>query len=110
MNIQLINDVEKLTGVKISTLQKITQCVEYALIDHLIEHKYNYNDNVISFDIGVGILSLEIVDDEIHYGFKPTKKFESNIIKAVNNGDNLLETKLVEGIDKHIYKTYKDMF
>lgn len=110
MNIKLIDDIEKLTGIKNSTLQKISQCIEYALIDHLIEYKYNYTDDIISFDIGIGVLSLEIIDDEIHYGFKPSKKFEANIVKAINDGDNLLETKLIESINKHIYKTYKDMF
>lgn len=106
--INVINDLEQLTGIKTSILNKIISCLEYTIIDNAIEETYNDNE-LLQYNLGLGILSIEVIDDSLHYSFKPSKSFEDELINAINNKTNILELKLAESIDTHIYKTYKDM-
>ena len=106
--IYILDDVEKLTGVKASVLAKIITCINYAIIDNIFEEIYSGKD-CVEIDIGVGILSIFIADDEVHYSFRPTQELETGIIRAVNDKENALEEKLSSSINSHVYKTYKDM-
>ena len=106
--INILKDVSTLTNVKEHVLTKIVSCVNYSIVDNVLEQKINDRDNV-SFDIGIGILSIFFVDDTLQYYFKPSHELEEGLINAVNEGKNELELKLIHSINNHIYKTYKDM-
>lgn len=106
--INILEDVSTLTNVKEHVLAKIVSCVNYAIVDNVLEQKIGDKDNV-SFDIGIGTLSIFFVDDTLQYFFKPSRELEDGLVNAVNGGKNELELKLVHSINNHIYKTYKDM-
>lgn len=104
----IIEDLEKLTNVKESILRRILSCMEYCIADSAIEETYD-GKNIIKCDIGIGKLSIEIIDDCLHYSFKPSPSLETSLISAINDKENVLEEKLSANIDRYIYKTYKDM-
>lgn len=106
--INVINDLEQLTGIKTNILNKIMACTEYAMIDNIIEQTYQDKD-LIEYDLNFGTLTIETIDDSLHYYFKPSKSFENSLISAINDRKNILELQLGDSIDKHIYRTYKDM-
>ena len=106
--IYILDDVEKLTNVKTSVLSKIMGCLNFAIVDNIIEEIYKGNDYV-EIDIGIGVLSIVVSDDEVRYVFKPSSSLENGVIHAINDNENILEEKLSSGINNHVYKTYKDM-
>ena len=85
--INIINDLEKLTNVKSSVLQKLVSCVDYIIADNMIEQTYN-GKHTIKYDLGIGVLSIEIIDDCLHYNFKPSSTLENNLISAINDKEN----------------------
>ncbi len=106
--INLINDVATVSNIKPIVVQGLMNNMGYTLIDNLIEQSYD-DETVVEFNIGIGTLSLKIDDDEVKYIFKPSKQLESGIVAAINENENILEENIYESIDRHIYKTYKDM-
>lgn len=105
---KVIDDLEKLTNVKNSTLMNMLSCINYIILDDVIEQTSIGND-VIELDVGIGVLSIYLIDDTLEYSFKPSQKLENGLIKAINEKENPLEEKLAESINKNIYKVYKDM-
>lgn len=109
--IKTLDDLAKLTRIKNSTLEKIFLCLEYIIVDNVSEVKIlSISDSFINLDIGIGVLTIAIVDDNINYYFKPSSTLEKGLINAINNNENILENKLTSSINSHIYKVYKDMF
>ena len=109
--IKTLEDLAKLTTIKTSTLEKISSCLEYIVVDNVSEEKMlSTDDAFMDLDIGIGILTISIVDDSINYYFKPSSTLEKGLINAINNNENILENKLTNSINSHIYKVYKDMF
>ena len=109
--VKVLTDLEKLTGIKTSIINKLSSCVEYVIVDNITESMLSYEENTqTELDLGFGILTIVIIDDTIRYLFKPSNKLENGIINAVNNNENILENKLKDSINSHIYKSYKDMF
>lgn len=106
--INIMEDVKNLTNVKVNVLNKLALCMNYAIADNVIEQIYNGED-LFEFNIGVGTLSIQMIDDCLHYDFKPSPVLENSLISAINDKKNILENQLSDSIDKHIYKTYKDM-
>ena len=106
--IDTLQDVEHLTGVKKSTLSKIANACNYAIIDNVIENKLN-GDWELKFDIGIGNLTLSVKENDLLYFFEPSSALESGLISGVVENKNPLEEQLLKNINKHIYKTYKDM-
>lgn len=107
--IDVISDLEKLTQVPQKILKRLISCLSYAMIDNVIEENYR-GKNLFEFDIGIGSVSIEVKDDSLYYSFKPSSSLETALINAINDNTNTLELKLSDSIDKHIYKTYKEMF
>lgn len=106
--VDVLQDVQQLTGVKKSVLSKIASAYNFAIIDNVLERNLN-DENNIKLDIGIGNLILSISDEELSYFFEPSKHLESGLISAIIDRRNPLEEQLVNNINKHIYKTYKDM-
>lgn len=109
--IRTLTDLEKLTQIKATTLEKLVSCLEYIIVDNVSEkNMLATNDSIINLDIGIGVLTIAVVDDNVKYYFKPSSSLEKGLINAINNNENILETKLTNSINSHIYKVYKDMF
>jgi hypothetical protein len=106
--IDILQDVEQLTGVKKSVLTKIANACNFAIIDNVIENKLA-DDWELKLNIGIGNILLSVNNDELTYYFEPSSALENGLIKSINDNDNPLERQLLNNINKHIYKTYKDM-
>ena len=106
--INILNDCEKLTNVKQNTLSKLCTCANYSIVDN-VKEQYWLDNNIVDLDIGIGVLTIEIIDDSIKYHFRPSKELETGLVDSINDNFNPLEEKLSKNIDRYIYKSYKDM-
>lgn len=106
--VDILHDVEQLTGVKESVLSKIANACSFAIVDNVIENKLN-DDWEIKLNLGIGDLIISVNNDEISYFFKPSISLEKGLITGIVDNKNVLEEQLLKNINKHIYKTYKDM-
>ena len=106
--VDVLQDVQQLTGVKKSVLAKIATAYNFAIVDNVIEKNLN-DEKSIKLDVGIGNLILSISNEELSYFFEPSRDLENSLISAIIDRKNPLEEQLINNINKHIYKTYKDM-
>lgn len=104
----LLSDVAKIAGLRSSIMTTLTNVSEYCICDYINELKMR-DEDVLELDLGIGTLSIEVVEDEIKYQFKPSVRLEKNIINTVLDGENPLVKASELNLEKRIYNTYKGL-
>lgn len=102
----LIDDVATITTIPVASLQKLANKASFCICNCIEETKLN-NESLTEINIGIGILSINVVNNSIEYRFTPNKKFEEAIRTTIIDGKNpLVEVAESVLIDKilHVYK------
>ena len=93
----LIKDTALVTSIKENTLRRLMKKAAYCICND-IEEGIRKGENIINFNLGIGIISVYIDESTIKYGFTPTPKFENIIRETINEGKNPLTIKLEEAL------------
>lgn len=104
MNYDLIKDVAVLTTIPEKTLKKLSTKAIYCINDAVVDAAGEPAD----IDIGIGTLSISVVNDKVVYKFVPSKEFEESIKNSVINEQNLLEDALEASLVDKITNVYKE--
>lgn len=102
MNYSLIEDVSSLTRVDVNLINKLISVANWSFTNTLQQLE---NDEIASFDIGIGIIQAQKIDDEIIFNFQPSDFVKDNIYQDLP----ILELKSEEKFVKKILATYKDL-
>ena len=101
-------DIAKLTGLSISCINKILQleqdCICYAVQEALIDKR-----KYVDINIGIGILSLNIGEEELQYKFIPSQSLENDIITTTKNKQAPIIRNLENNIKNKILNAYKEL-
>ncbi len=108
MERNVISNLSSLTLVDDPLLQKMVMLSEDCICDYLLEGIQKEED-VIEVDIGIGILYLNIVDEELNYKFVPSKRFENKLKKTAYLEASPLVAKLEKSLDKKFTNAYKEL-
>lgn len=108
MAYDLIDNLGSLTLIKSSILNKQVEISENCICDYILEAIEN-DEDIISIDIGIGMLSINISDDEISYKFIPNKKLEKKILKTIETEESPLITQIEKKLNQRILNTYKEL-
>lgn len=107
-NIDLISDISLLTSVPYKTLKnlcdKSNECICHSVLENINEYSM---ETVI--DISIGQLTIAVVNDEIHYKFKPSNKLEGMLINTISTNVDPLVTNIEQSLVSRILNTYKDL-
>lgn len=108
MKYNVVEDVAKLSSVKTSILNKMITVASGCICDY-VSNIDILDDELVEIDIGLGTLSIQIIDDEIKYRFSPNNRFERNILDTVNSGKSPLVDMAEQSLEKKFFTTYKDL-
>jgi hypothetical protein len=103
----IIEDISKLTHIKQFNLRKIASLYELDIANCIYESMSD--DNVFKLDIGIGYLTINLVDDSVIYKFEPSKKLKNDINSVIVDKQSPLVNIIESKIDNKIFKTYKDI-
>jgi hypothetical protein len=104
----LISDISLLTTLPDKTLRKLcdkgVECICHDVLECL-----NESNNEVTIDISIGELKIVIVDDEIHYKFRPSTQLETMLVKSIVDREDPLVSHIEEGLVSRILNAYKDL-
>lgn len=104
----LNKDLIDITSIKNSVISKLTNISELCICDYINELDI-LGEDVLHIDIGIGTISLLIVEDEIQYSFSPSKSLEKSIIRSVEKKESPLIKVAETNLENKINATYKDI-
>lgn len=104
----LIEDIAKITTIPVTSLQKLANKANFCICNCVEETKLN-SKSLTEINIGIGILSVNVVDNNIEYRFTPNKKFEESIRTTLIEGKNPLIELADDTLVSKLLHTYKDI-
>ena len=104
----LLKDVSYITNINDKIIDKLSNIAKLCICDYINELDI-IDEDVLNVDIGIGIISMLIVDDEIQYSFSPSTILEEALIKTIEDKESPLINKLEVNLEKKINSTYKDI-
>ena len=104
----LLKDVSYITNINDKIIDKLPNIAKLCICDYINELDI-IDEDVLNVDIGIGIISMLIVDDEIQYSFSPSESLEKTMIKTIEDKESPLINKLEVNLERKINSTYKDI-
>lgn len=108
MNKNLITDLQSITQIKKYVFDKCSDIGNALIGDYINELDLN-NEQVLDIDIGIGTISMLVLEDSIKYIFTPTQELESIIINTLENKESPVVEQLEAKLNHKVMSTYKDL-
>lgn len=108
MRTDAISDLSCLTTIPKDSLSKLSEKLVYCIADAVAEAQKT-GQPAVDIDIGIGTLSIGLVDDVAKYKLVPSDSLQSAVRYAIVDEQNLLERKLEQALVTKITSTYKDL-
>lgn len=112
MENNILTDVATLTALPQKTLEKLSRKAIYTMCDSIYEYKLSGTDEVLDLNIGIGVLKVKIIGNDVKYRFKPNDMFAKYIRKMLDNVDGyepFCSKLAVEDLTKKFDQIYKDL-
>lgn len=109
MKQKLLSDISSLTNIKYSIINKLKEISEECICDYVLEAILK-NDDLIEIDIGIGKISILVLEDGVEYSFRPSSSLEKSISKTILDDENILVDKVEKGLSNRLLSTYKELF
>lgn len=102
----LIEDLSLLTTIPVATLTKLNDKVEYLICNDVLETKTKEKD-LTEINLGIGVLQIKIINDDVKYRFIPDKKLEAALRKSLIHGENPMDATVESALVNRIINVYK---
>lgn len=78
---------------------------------HCLLEQLNSENDCVSFDIGIGLISIKMNNEEdtLQYKFIPSQQFERKLIKSVNNNSSPIVERSEQALSKRVLNIYKEL-
>lgn len=104
----LIQNLCSLTQIRYSVFNKLLQISENCICDYTL-NSIEEDEDIITINIGLGLIYINIIENEIEYKFIPNKKLEKKLLKTIENGESPLVQDIESKLNKKIIDTYKEL-
>ena len=102
----LTDEISTLTTIPELNLIDLSKLTEDVIADTISTK--NHNEDIISYNVGYGILKIQWNGDNIRFNFEPNSRFVKKIKNALKGESKLQET-LEKKINQTLIRTYKDL-
>lgn len=103
--IDILQDVEILTTIPKSALNKIQDRIGDAIIHAICECE----SSNLSVDIGIGIFDIDLSDGKANFIFKPSDELTEKCNQALNNKEDALISSIEQRVIYKVLNTYKNL-
>lgn len=104
----MIEDLARITTIPVFTLKKLFNNLGYCICHKVLENYLEKNVDTC-VNIGIGKLSISILDNSILYKFIPSQKFEQNLVDTIKNKESPLVNHAEDILIDKITNTYKEL-
>lgn len=104
----LLKDLSSLTLIKDKLFDKLTSTSELCIGDYINELDL-VGEDVLHINVGIGVISMLVIDDEIQYAFKPSTALENTIVHTIENKQSPLVAAAEVNLDNKITSTFKEL-
>ena len=102
----LIDELSTLTTIPVTSITNLADKSLWCICNCVEESKLGNND-LTEIDIGIGILSILVENNNIQYRFVPSKKLEAAVRDTIVNKKNPLTQAAESALTKRILEAYK---
>ena len=106
--IDLLNDINQLTTIPRTTLDRLVQLTNTDIC-HCVEEQLLKQETITDIDIGIGRLLIKLEGNEIFYKFIPSTQLEKNIITTIKTKESPLIQKAEKSLVDKIENVYKEL-
>lgn len=100
--------VSKLTTVPERYLSRLSDIYELIICD-AVEDALLKNETIAKINLNFGDLDIKFENNELKFRFKPSAKFEEELINTIVNKHNLLTHEIEKSLSTKLTQTYKDL-
>lgn len=100
--------LSKLTTIDTKALDRLIDLGECVIVDGILEG-IESKENPVEIDVGIGTLTVQIMDDSVRYRFSPSAKFGDDVGNAIRHGANPLDKRVESALVDKFMNTYKDL-
>lgn len=104
----LLQDLSAVSAIPVKTFTKLVELSEYCISDMVNELDMS-DDDLLELDIGLGTISILIVDDSVQYAFSPSSALEDIIVKTLEDKMTFLTDALERNLESKLLATYKEL-
>lgn len=101
-------DLSTLTTIPKTSIDKLSELTENYMLHEINENVNNF-EILTEFNIGYGIISILIDDDNIKYKFTPRKSFEEKLIEVVKYNKDFFVEDIENKLEGKLLNAYKDL-
>ena len=109
MKYNILEKVQKLTTIEESTLERLSNLISNCIVDAVFEGVLN-DDEIVDIDLYFCRIVISRSNNELRYKFVPSAKLEEDIVKAIKEKKNSLDTIVLDKLKNNLLSTYKDLF
>ena len=104
----MLQDLAQITTIPVFSIKKIfnnlTLCIVHKVLENYLTHTTE-----TCVDIGIGKLSIQLIDNIVKYKFIPSQKFENLLVEAIHSKQSPLVSKAEDILVDKIQNTYKEL-
>lgn len=104
----LIENLTQLTHVTEATLEKFIPITEY-IVGHAVHESMCRDEELTTIDIGIGLLHIRVIGDEVRYKFNPSKNLCTVVEKTVVTRSSPIIQKVSSDIQEKINRSYREL-
>lgn len=105
--INIIKDLSILSNISEKHITRVVNHIYYIINDAIVEANLK-GENIVEIDLGIGILTIELLETSVRCKFKPSDKLVDNIEKTTITNTNPLKEQLKVNVVNQMKEVYKD--
>lgn len=109
MKYNIREKIATLTTIENESLVKINNLISCCISDAVYESVLD-EDSQVAVDLDYGTLTISKSNNELRYKFVPSAKLEEDIVKAIKDKNNALDSIVLEKLKNNLVSTYKELF
>ena len=108
MEVNAVELVSTLTTIPEKNLTRLQDIYELVVCDAVEDSLLN-GDTSTTINLSIGELGIKFDNNELRFRFKPSAKFEEELISTIVNKNNSLTHEIEKSLVNKITQTYKDL-
>lgn len=104
----LQDDLKTLTNISSDVIDKLVNKILYIICDDVLDTHLN-NNTVTDIDIGIGVLSICVDNNQIKYRFKPSALVECSVKNTIVDLKSPVKERAAKTLASKINEMYEEL-